>query len=104
MSSRKLILTSALTVVLIVGACAPAAKPVDAPGLIKLNASGATFPQPLYEDWAFAFGQLDPSVIINYAGGGSGQGLKDIKAGTVDLSVRMHCSPTRIIRKSLICR
>jgi len=86
MSSRKLFLTSALTVALIVGACAPAAKPVDAPGSIKLNASGATFPQPLYEDWAFAFGQLDPSVIINYAGGGSGQGLKDIKAGTVDFT------------------
>ena len=27
-----------------------------------------------------------PSVVINYAGGGSGQGIKDIKAGTVDFA------------------
>jgi phosphate transport system substrate-binding protein len=60
--------------------------PKDAAGSVKLNASGATFPQPLYEDWAFAFNQLDPSVVINYAGGGSGQGIKDIKAGTVDFA------------------
>jgi len=64
----------------------PTAAPKDAPGSIKLNASGATFPQPLYEDWAFAFNQRDPSVVINYAGGGSGQGIKDIKAGTVDFA------------------
>jgi phosphate transport system substrate-binding protein len=64
----------------------PTAKAMDAPGSIQLNASGATFPQPLYEDWAFAFNQLDPSVVINYAGGGSGQGIKDIKAGTVDFA------------------
>jgi phosphate transport system substrate-binding protein len=64
----------------------PTAKPVDAPGSVRLNASGATFPQPLYEDWAFAFSQRDPSVVINYAGGGSGQGIKDIKAGTVDFA------------------
>jgi phosphate transport system substrate-binding protein len=64
----------------------PTPKVVDAPGSIKLNASGATFPQPLYEDWAFAFNQLDPSVVINYADGGSGQGIKDIKAGTVDFA------------------
>jgi phosphate transport system substrate-binding protein len=64
----------------------PTAAPKDAPGSVKLNASGATFPQPLYEDWAFAFNQLDSSVVINYAGGGSGQGIKDIKAGTVDFA------------------
>ncbi|MCL5275107.1 MAG: phosphate ABC transporter substrate-binding protein PstS [Chloroflexi bacterium] len=62
------------------------AKPTDPPGSVQLNASGATFPQPLYEDWAFAFNQLDPSVVINYGGGGSGQGIKDIKAGNVDFA------------------
>lgn len=61
-------------------------RPTDAPNSIEINASGATFPQPLYEDWAFAFNQRDPSVVINYAGGGSGQGIKDIKAGTVDFA------------------
>ena len=61
-------------------------KPTDAPNSVELNGSGATFPQPLYEDWAFAFNQRDPSVVINYASGGSGQGIKDIKAGTVDFA------------------
>jgi phosphate transport system substrate-binding protein len=60
------------------------AKSVDAKGSVQLNGSGATFPQPLYEDWAFAYSQVDPSVVINYSGGGSGQGKKDILGGTVD--------------------
>jgi phosphate transport system substrate-binding protein len=63
-----------------------AAEPTDAPGSVQLNASGATFPQPLYEDWAFGYSQVDPSVVINYGGGGSGQGIKDIKAGNVDFA------------------
>ncbi|HEY3291498.1 MAG TPA: phosphate ABC transporter substrate-binding protein PstS [Anaerolineae bacterium] len=63
-----------------------APKSADAAGSVQLNASGATFPQPLYEDWAFAFNQVDPSVVINYGGGGSGQGIKDIKAGNVDFA------------------
>ena len=92
MRSRTLFLTNLLALALIVSACAPAvtsasqSRSGDAPGSVKLNASGATFPQPLYEDWAFAYNQLDPSVEINYAGGGSGQGIKDIKAGTVDFA------------------
>jgi phosphate transport system substrate-binding protein len=89
MFTRKLFITCSLALAILVSACAPAAVPLpanDAPGSIELNASGATFPQPLYEDWAFAYNQLDPSVVINYAGGGSGQGIKDIKAGTVDLA------------------
>jgi phosphate transport system substrate-binding protein len=64
----------------------PTVMPKDAPGSVQLNASGATFPQPLYEDWAFAFNQFDPSVVINYNGVGSGQGIKDIKAGVVDFA------------------
>lgn len=63
-----------------------AAKPTDPAGSVQLNASGATFPQPLYEDWAFGYSQIDPSVVINYGGGGSGQGIKDIKAGNVDFA------------------
>lgn len=55
-------------------------------GAVQLNGSGATFPQPLYEDWAFAYSQTDTSVKINYSGGGSGQGKKDIIASTVDFA------------------
>jgi phosphate transport system substrate-binding protein len=77
------------TVIAVVTATADpskAPKATDPAGSVPLNASGATFPQPLYEDWAYAYNQIDPSVVINYGGGGSGQGIKDIKAGNVDFA------------------
>jgi phosphate transport system substrate-binding protein len=63
------------------------ALPALAAGDTQLNGSGATFPQPLYEDWAYAYNATkDSSLKINYSGGGSGQGKKDIIAGTVDFA------------------
>lgn len=55
-------------------------------GDVTVNGSGATFPQPLYEAWAFSYTKVDPTAKINYSGGGSGQGKKDIIAGTVDFA------------------
>src|SRR5215510_10074374 len=49
----------------------------------RLNASGATFPLELYKKWTAEYKTLT-GVEINYAGGGSGQGKKDISAGVVD--------------------
>jgi len=49
----------------------------------RLNASGATFPLPLYQCWSQVYGKLT-SVQINYTGGGSGQGKKDIQSQAVD--------------------
>jgi len=49
----------------------------------RLNASGATFPLPLYQCWTKVYGSLT-SVQINYTGGGSGQGKKDIQSQAVD--------------------
>jgi len=49
----------------------------------RLNASGATFPLPLYQCWTKAYGSLT-TVQINYTGGGSGQGKKDIQSQAVD--------------------
>ena len=54
---------------------------------VQLNGSGATFPQPLYEEWAYNFNDhVDPTVQINYSGVGSGQGKTDILNGTVDFA------------------
>ena len=54
---------------------------------IQINGSGATFPQKLYEEWAFAYtGSVDKGVQINYGGGGSGKGKTDIINGTVDFA------------------
>jgi len=66
------------------GASGSTAAPAS--GSVQINGSGATFPQPLYENWAFAYNKVDPAVKINYSGGGSGQGKKDILAGTVDFA------------------
>jgi phosphate transport system substrate-binding protein len=49
----------------------------------RLNASGATFPLPLYQCWTQVYGKLT-NVQINYTGGGSGQGKKDIQSQAVD--------------------
>jgi phosphate transport system substrate-binding protein len=51
-----------------------------------LNASGATFPQPYYEEVIGAFKQKNPDVTINYAGGGSGKGRQDFSDQVVDFA------------------
>jgi phosphate transport system substrate-binding protein len=51
-----------------------------------LNAAGATFPQPFYEEAIIAFGELQPNVTINYGGGGSGKGRTDLQEQQVDFA------------------
>jgi phosphate transport system substrate-binding protein len=53
---------------------------------ISLTASGSTFVQPAMEKWASDFTKVDSAVKINYGGGGSGQGQKDIMNGTVEFA------------------
>src|SRR5262245_45717539 len=62
---------------------APAATALPA-GSITLNGAGATFPDPIYTEWRFAFQYVDPSVVINYQANGSGGGQAAIEQGTVD--------------------
>jgi phosphate transport system substrate-binding protein len=50
-----------------------------------LNGAGATFPEPLYVEWAGEFGaSVQPGVTINYQGVGSGGGIQQFTAMTVD--------------------
>jgi phosphate transport system substrate-binding protein len=48
-----------------------------------LNGAGATFPQPVYQEWAARF-KDDQGVTVNYQGIGSGGGIAQFTAGTVD--------------------
>ncbi|MBI5643706.1 MAG: phosphate ABC transporter substrate-binding protein PstS [Deltaproteobacteria bacterium] len=48
-----------------------------------ITGAGATFPYPLYAKWAFEY-QKKSGVKINYQSIGSGGGIKQIKAKTVD--------------------
>lgn len=50
-----------------------------------LNGAGATFPEPVYVEWAGGFAaSIQPGVSINYQGIGSGGGIQQFTAGTVD--------------------
>jgi phosphate transport system substrate-binding protein len=49
-----------------------------------LNAAGATFPYPIYSKWFDVYHQKDPNVQINYQSIGSGGGIRQLLAGTVD--------------------
>ncbi|MGZ3236490.1 MAG: phosphate ABC transporter substrate-binding protein PstS [Burkholderiaceae bacterium] len=48
-----------------------------------ITGAGATFPYPIYAKWAEAYKQAT-GVGLNYQSIGSGGGIKQIKAGTVD--------------------
>lgn len=53
-------------------------------GVISLNGAGATFPFPLYSKWMSEYNKLNPNVRINYQSIGSGGGIRQVTAGTVD--------------------
>lgn len=50
----------------------------------SLTGAGATFPYPLYSKWFDVFGKDNPGVNINYQSIGSGGGIQQITAQTVD--------------------
>lgn len=49
----------------------------------KINGAGASFPNPLYQKWAIKYYKLN-KTRINYQSIGSGGGIKQINARTVD--------------------
>jgi len=50
---------------------------------VSLSAAGATFPYPIYSQWAYKYNQIT-GMKINYQSIGSGGGIAQIKAKTVD--------------------
>jgi phosphate transport system substrate-binding protein len=94
-----------LAAVLVLSACGPAATPPSEPtaaapdqpttvptptpllaGSVQINGAGATFPLPVYTEWTYAYQYVDPAVVINYQGIGSGGGKKGIVDGTIDFA------------------
>jgi phosphate transport system substrate-binding protein len=65
--------------------CAPAlhsgAPPADP---VLVNGAGATFPYPIYSKWFDEYHKLHPDIQINYQSIGSGGGIRQVLAGTVD--------------------
>jgi phosphate transport system substrate-binding protein len=50
----------------------------------SLNGAGATFPYPMYSKWFSEYHNLHSDIQINYQAIGSGGGIKQVQAGTVD--------------------
>jgi phosphate transport system substrate-binding protein len=59
-----------------------AAKPGG--GTVSISGAGATFPAPLYQRWFAEYNTLNPNIQINYQSVGSGAGVKQFLARTVD--------------------
>ena len=49
-----------------------------------LNGAGATFPYPIYSKWFSEYHKQHPEIEINYQSIGSGGGIRQVVAGTVD--------------------
>lgn len=53
---------------------------------MTLNGAGASFPAPVYQAWTYTYSQSTPGVKVNYQSLGSGAGINQIKAATVDFA------------------
>ena len=53
-------------------------------GETSLTAAGATFPYPMYSKWFDVYHKTHPEIQINYQSIGSGGGIRQVLAGTVD--------------------
>ena len=67
------------------GSVSPAAnKPAASGAKVSLSGAGATFPAPLYSRWFAEYNKLNPNIQISYQSVGSGAGVKQFLAKTVD--------------------
>ncbi len=98
---RRITFVVLLLVAVLVAACGPATTSTPAPtssgsaatntpapaaGSIQINGAGATFPFPLYSLWFYQYAFVDQSVKFNYQSIGSGAGINQITAKTVDFA------------------
>ena len=77
---RKILLVS----LLLLGLLTTGAAVAGTDSTVLLNAAGATFPNPIYSKWFDVYHTQHPSVQINYQSIGSGGGIRQLLAGTVD--------------------
>lgn len=52
-------------------------------GAVQISGTGATFPARVYERWTQTFSQRNQTVKVNYTPSGSGEGVKQASARTV---------------------
>lgn len=69
------------------GTAAPGAgspSPASGGGSSSLSGAGASFPAPLYQRWFADYNKTNPGTQISYQSVGSGAGVEQFLAGTVD--------------------
>src|ERR1700687_5888346 len=64
--------------------CGSAGTSGDSNAEVKLQGAGATFPNPLYQKWFSEYNKITPNAKFDYQSIGSGGGIKQISAKTVD--------------------
>ncbi|MGC2160784.1 MAG: phosphate ABC transporter substrate-binding protein PstS [Silvibacterium sp.] len=80
MTKRIIVASLVATVALSLTAC----KSSSGPKTIALEGAGSTFVYPVMTRWVQGFSQAHPNVQINYQSIGSGGGIQQVRAGTVD--------------------
>src|SRR5678816_426500 len=69
---------------------------------LDLTGAGATFPYPIYAKWADAY-KTQTGIGLNYQSIGSGGGIKQIKASTVDFGASdMPMKPEELEKNGLV--
>ncbi len=79
MKHEKTLFGAILTAAMLAGGCAE-----NDETKMTLNGAGASFPAPVYQAWTHDYTAGHPNVHVNYQSLGSGAGLNQIKAGTID--------------------
>ena len=58
--------------------------PAPSPDRLQISGAGATFPYPIYSKWFDEYHKMHSDIEINYQSIGSGGGIRQLIAGTVD--------------------
>jgi len=83
--SGGIILAAVVLICLSLISCSHTATNERGAGHVTLiNIAGATFPYPIYSKWFDVYHQMHPTIEINYQSIGSGGGIEQLRAGTVD--------------------
>ena len=70
---------------------------------MQINGGGATFPYPIYSKWFSEYNKLHPDQKFNYQSIGSGGGIKQIAAKTVDFGASdMPLKPEALAKDGLV--
>lgn len=67
-----------------VSLCLSLAVILAAQGSVQINAGGATFPAPIYSKWFTEYNKLHSNIQINYQPQGSGFGISQLSAHSID--------------------